>query len=222
MDDYDLKETFADIEDAIEAVYAYLRDDPKSQYANYNIRDLNGDVVWSNDAWQDIQKPGKIQFLPPKDVAEATGDRKFDNMMGRIQDPYAELTKNRDKYEYALDTLTDNVIPKFLGKMWDQNVSCVTNDANNNTIVDPRFLQAYVKFSTQAVKTFLQRRKFNPNDNNLVAKVRHDFDHMADQMPGVEGVLGEFMKDFTMFRPGELDVLSRSGAMNLNMPGNKK
>jgi hypothetical protein len=66
MDDYDLKEKFADLDDAIEAIEEYKRDDPKSQYADYNVRDLNGKVVWRNDAWQDIQKPGKIQFIPPK------------------------------------------------------------------------------------------------------------------------------------------------------------
>jgi elongation factor P--beta-lysine ligase len=66
MDDYSLGETFADLEDAIEAVEAYKRDDPKSQYSDYNIRDINNQVVWRNDAWQDYQKPGKIQFLPPR------------------------------------------------------------------------------------------------------------------------------------------------------------
>jgi hypothetical protein len=69
MDDYDLKEKFSDLDDAIEAIEAYKRDDPKSRYADYNVRDLNGKVVWRNDAWQDIQKPGKIQFLPPKTEA---------------------------------------------------------------------------------------------------------------------------------------------------------
>jgi hypothetical protein len=64
MDDYDLKEKFADIDDAIEAIEAYKRDDPKSRYADYNVRDLDGKIVWRNDAWQDAQKPGKIQFLP--------------------------------------------------------------------------------------------------------------------------------------------------------------
>jgi hypothetical protein len=66
MDDYDLEEKFSDLDDAIEAIEAYKRDDPKSRYADYNVRDLNGKVVWRNDAWQDVPKPGKIQFLPPK------------------------------------------------------------------------------------------------------------------------------------------------------------
>jgi hypothetical protein len=66
MDDYDLEEKFSDLDDAVEAIEAYKRDDPKSRYADYNVRDLNGKVVWRNDAWQDVPKPGKIQFLPPK------------------------------------------------------------------------------------------------------------------------------------------------------------
>jgi hypothetical protein len=71
MDDYDLKEKFSDLDDAIEAIEAYKRDDPKSRYADYNVRDLNGKVVWRNDAWQDVPKPGKIQFLPRRDQGMA-------------------------------------------------------------------------------------------------------------------------------------------------------
>ena len=73
MDDYDLKEKFSDLDDAVEAIEAYKRDDPKSRYADYNVRDLNGKVVWRNDAWQDVPKPGKIQFLPRNDQGVAEG-----------------------------------------------------------------------------------------------------------------------------------------------------
>ena len=73
MDDYDLKEKFSDLDDAVEAIEAYKRDDPKSRYADYNVRDLDGKVVWRNDAWQDVRKPGKIQFLPRNDQGVAEG-----------------------------------------------------------------------------------------------------------------------------------------------------
>ena len=73
MDDYDLKEKFSDLDDAVEAIEAYKRDDPKSRYADYNVRDLNGKVVWRNDAWQDVSKPGKIQFLPRNDQGVEEG-----------------------------------------------------------------------------------------------------------------------------------------------------
>jgi hypothetical protein len=73
MDDYDLKEKFSDLDDAVEAIEAYKRDDPKSRYADYNVRDLDGKVVWRNDAWQDVPKPGKIQFLPRNDQGVAEG-----------------------------------------------------------------------------------------------------------------------------------------------------
>jgi len=75
MDDYDLKEKFSDLDDAVEAIEAYKRDDPKSRYADYNVRDLDGKVVWRNDAWQDVPKPGKIQFLPRNDQGVAEGIR---------------------------------------------------------------------------------------------------------------------------------------------------
>lgn len=73
MDDYDLKEKFSDLDDAVEAIEAYKRDDPKSRYADYNVRDLDGKVVWRNDAWQDVPKPGKIQFLPRNDQGVEEG-----------------------------------------------------------------------------------------------------------------------------------------------------
>ena len=75
MDDYDLEEKFSDLDDAVDAIEAYKRDDPKSRYADYNVRDLDGKVVWRNDAWQDIQKPGKIQFLPRNDQGVAEGSK---------------------------------------------------------------------------------------------------------------------------------------------------
>jgi hypothetical protein len=88
MDDYDLEEKFSDLDDAVEAIEAYKRDDPKSRYADYNVRDLNGKVVWRNDAWQDIQKPGKIQFLPRNDqgVAEARDGQTSTNNTGSHKD----------------------------------------------------------------------------------------------------------------------------------------
>jgi len=58
MDDYDLDERYDDLEDAIEAVEAYKRDDPKSAFADYNIRDNNGKIVWNNDAWQEGMDEG--------------------------------------------------------------------------------------------------------------------------------------------------------------------
>lgn len=61
MDDYDLDERYSDLEDAIEAVEAYKRDDPKSQFADYNIRDDKGEVVWSNDSWQEGMDEAKYQ-----------------------------------------------------------------------------------------------------------------------------------------------------------------
>ena len=64
IDDHDLGEAFPELEDAIEAIEAYKRDDPKSRYADYNVRDINNEVVWRNDAWQDYRDPNKIQIIP--------------------------------------------------------------------------------------------------------------------------------------------------------------
>jgi hypothetical protein len=88
MDDYDLKEKFSDLDDAVEAIEVYKRDDPKSRYEDYNVRDLNGKVVWRNDAWQDVQKPGKIQFLPPK--TEARDGQASTNVASHNNSPMTE------------------------------------------------------------------------------------------------------------------------------------
>ena len=61
IDDYDLDERYSDLDDAIEAVEAYKRDDPKSAFADYNIRDNNGKIVWNNDAWQEGMDEAKYQ-----------------------------------------------------------------------------------------------------------------------------------------------------------------
>ena len=91
MDDYDLKEKFSDLDDAVEAIEAYKRDDPKSRYADYNVRDLDGKVVWRNDAWQDVPKPGKIQFLPRNDQGVAEG------MFGSRPNPVLPMVAKIDR-----------------------------------------------------------------------------------------------------------------------------
>ena len=100
MDNYDLKEKFSDLDDAVEAIEAYKRDDPKSRYADYNVRDLDGKVVWRNDAWQDVPKPGKIQFLPRNDQGVAEG------MFGK--------KKPAEPFEFYLDGCNPHAVKKYL------------------------------------------------------------------------------------------------------------
>jgi hypothetical protein len=97
MDDYDLKEKFSDLDDAVEAIEAYKRDDPKSRYADYNVRDLNGKIVWRNDAWQDVPKPGKIQFLPRNDQGVAEG------MFGSRPNPVLPIVAKIDRVARELN-----------------------------------------------------------------------------------------------------------------------
>jgi len=97
MDDYDLKEKFSDLDDAVEAIEAYKRDDPKSRYADYNVRDLVGKVVWRNDAWQDVAKPGKIQFLPRNDQGVAEG------MFGSRPNPVLPIVAKIDRVARELN-----------------------------------------------------------------------------------------------------------------------
>jgi hypothetical protein len=156
MDDYDLKEKFSDLDDAIEAIEAYKRDDPKSRYEDYNVRDLDGKVVWRNDAWQDVQKPGKIQFLPRNDqgMAESAKPGEYyihtvyfkDGTKKRIRvtsdefdvaDYYNKRGQAVDRVDYDFQLHSD--MSEAIGKK--DLLNKVTKDLNSdkfkNTPVDP-------------------------------------------------------------------------------------
>jgi hypothetical protein len=358
MDDYDLEEKFSDLDDAVEAIEAYKRDDPKSRYADYNVRDLNGKVVWRNDAWQDVPKPGKIQFLPPKtetidsrvstnteqqwmqsmkqqypgvkfaqnkttmqifamapgkgkvgtfdprqqvtefevadlvrpgaqtdtpprraysialqgrpgkdfraeyawkalnsvfpkeypagtdtaeqkvaevtkrgsaivktgiaseDIAdtyvaklsrfvpeqfwkivggeleEATGDSKFDAMMGKIsKDPWTQLNSDPN-WEYEIEALVDQHIEPWLLAM-EKSGMPITRD---NETLNPGWRKRYEQVSTQLAQKYLASKKFNPRDPDLVGKIRAAIDNHTDQNRNVHGQLSAYADDLPMQR----------------------
>jgi hypothetical protein len=198
MDDYDLEEKFSDLDDAVDAIEAYKRDDPKSRYADYNVRDLNGKVVWRNDAWQDVSKPGKIQFLPRNDqgVDEATGDSKFDAMMGKISnDPWTRLNSDPN-WEYEIEELVDRHIEPWLLAM-EKSGMPITRD---NETLNPGWRKRYEQVSTQLAQKYLASKKFNPRDPDLVGKIRAAIDNHTDQSRNVHGQLSAYTNDLPMQR----------------------
>jgi len=198
MDDYDLEEKFSDLDDAIEAIEEYKRDDPKSRYEDYNVRDLNGKVVWRNDAWQDVPKPGKIQFLPRRGqgMAEATGDSKFDNMMGKIsKDPWTQLNSDPN-WEYEIEELVDQHIEPWLLAM-ERSGMPITRD---NETLNPGWRKRYEQISTQLAQKYLASKKFNPRDPDLVGKIRAAIDNHTDQSRNVHGQLSAYADDLPLQR----------------------
>jgi hypothetical protein len=198
MDDYDLEEKFSDLDDAVEAIEEYKRDDPKSRYEDYNVRDLNGKVVWRNDAWQDVPKPGKIQFLPRRGqgMAEATGDSKFDTMMGKIsKDPWTQLNSDPN-WEYEIEELVDQHIEPWLLAM-ERSGMPITRD---NETLNPGWRKRYEQISTQLAQKYLASKKFNPRDPDLVGKIRAAIDNHTDQSRNVHGQLSAYADDLPLQR----------------------
>ena len=152
-----------------------------------------------------------------KGVAEATGDQKFDTMMGRIVDPVAALSQDR-VYEEQLEDYVFAFMNEFLGQMDRLGIEVwLDNPRSGEDLTNPKFLQAYEQASVKAVQKFMQGKKLDVNNQQLVAKVKADFDENADQVNPVAGFLGAFMQGFTVLRPGEIDVLNKAGM--LKKPG---
>jgi len=150
-------------------------------------------------------------------MAEATGDQKFDTMMGRIVDPVAALSQDR-VYEEQLEDYVFAFMNEFLGRMDKLGIEVWLDDARaGEDLTNPKFLQAYEQASSKAVQRFMQGKKLDVNNQRLVAKVKADFDENADQVNPVAGFLGAFMQGFTVLRPGEIDVLNKAGM--LKKPG---
>jgi hypothetical protein len=167
------------------------------------------------------EDPNPERRGPAKNVAtkvkEATGDPRFDTMMGRIVDPVAALSQDR-VYEEQLEDYVFAFMNEFLGRMDRLGIEVwLDNPRAGEDLTNPKFLQAYEQASVKAVQRFMQGKKLDVNNQRLVAKVKADFDENADQVNPVAGFLGAFMQGFTTLRPGEIDVLNKAGM--LKKPG---
>ena len=145
-----------------------------------------------------------------RDMDEATGDPRFDQMMGRIVDPVAALKQDR-VYEEQLEDYVFEFMNEFLTRMDQLGIEVwLDNPRAGEDLTNPKFAQAYEQASLKAVQKFMQRKKLDTNNQQLVAQVKADFDENADQVNPVAGFLGAFMQGFTTLRPGEIDILSKA------------
>ena len=120
IEKYYIGKLFPTFDEALEEV-EFLRDtDPKSSTHNWRIVDGTGETAWEYDIGDDIdaaRRVNKIQFGKSggQGMAETTGDKKFDAMMGTMQGN-AELLESvmaefLTIYYGALDgeDMTDNI-----------------------------------------------------------------------------------------------------------------
>jgi len=127
---------------------------------------------------------------------EATGDSKFDAMMGKIsKDPWTQLNSDPN-WEYEIEELVDQHIEPWLLAM-EKSGMPITRD---NKTLNPGWRKRYEQISTQLAQKYLASKKFNPRDPDLVGKIRAAIDNHTDQSRNVHGQLSAYANDLPMQR----------------------
>jgi hypothetical protein len=143
--------------------------------------------------------PSVITIAPtdiPEGVAEATGDSKFDAMMGKIsKDPWTQLNSDPN-WEYEIEELVDQYIEPWLLAM-EKSGMPITRD---NKTLNPGWRKRYEQVSTQLAQKYLALKKFNPRDPDLVGKIRAAIDNHTDQSRNVHGQLSAYANDLPLNR----------------------
>jgi hypothetical protein len=134
--------------------------------------------------------------IAPTDMSEATGDNKFDAMMGKIsKDPWTQLNSDPN-WEYEIEELVDQHIEPWLLAM-EKSGMPITRD---NETLNPGWRKRYEQISTQLAQKYLTSKKFNPRDPDLVGKIRAAIDNHTDQSRNVHGQLSAYANDLPMQR----------------------
>jgi hypothetical protein len=143
--------------------------------------------------------PSVITIAPTnmsEGVAEATGDSKFDAMMGKIsKDPWTQLNSDPN-WEYQIEELVDQHIEPWLLAM-ERSGMPITRDGET---LNPGWRKRYEQVSTQLAQKYLTSKKFNPRDPDLVGKIRAAIDNHTDQSRNVHGQLSAYADDLPMQR----------------------
>jgi len=127
---------------------------------------------------------------------EATGDDKFNAMMGKIsKDPWTQLNSDPN-WEYEIEELVDQHIEPWLLAM-ERSGMPITQD---NKTLNPGWRKRYEQVSTQLAQKYLASKKFNPRDPDLVGKIRAAIDNHTDQSRNVAGQLSAYANDLPMQR----------------------
>jgi hypothetical protein len=113
----------------------------------------------------------------PVVTAEATGDKKFDSMMGKVvSDPWTKIFSNPN-FDEIIEAFCDRPLSKFEEKMRQSGIE-VSEDGDT---LNPQWLKYYIPFSTKMAQKFILQHKLNPNDPDLIMKVRHFIDWQANE-----------------------------------------
>jgi hypothetical protein len=144
----------------------------------------------------DKAERARIRADKKKGVAEATGDGKFDAMMGKIsKDPWTQLNSDPN-WEYEIEELVDQHIEPWLLAM-ERSGMPITRD---NETLNPGWRKRYEQISTQLAQKYLASKKFNPRDPDLVGKIRAAIDNHTDQSRNVAGQLSAYANDLPLQR----------------------
>jgi hypothetical protein len=142
--------------------------------------------------------PGKEDLLKGKGRSyyEATGDSKFDAMMGKIsKDPWTQLNSDPN-WEYEIEELVAQHIEPWLLAM-EKSGMPITRD---NETLNPGWRKRYEQVSTQLAQKYLASKKFNPRDPDLVGKIRAAIDWHTNENRNVAGQLSAYANDLPMQR----------------------
>ena len=119
----------------------------------------------------------EVQYFKHKGMSEATGDNKFDSMMGKIgSDPWTKIFSNPN-FDENIEAFCERPLSKFEQKMSQMDIE-VSEDGDT---INPLWLKYYIPFSTKMAQKFISQHKLNPNDPDLVMKVRHFIDWQANE-----------------------------------------
>jgi hypothetical protein len=139
----------------------------------------------------DPQDPDVQRYFGKKrvrDMDEATGDSKFDAMMGRIsKDPWTQLNSDPN-WEYEIEELVDRHIEPWLLAM-EKSGMPITRD---NETLNPGWRKRYEQVATQLAQKYLASKRLNPRDPDLVGKIRYAIDSHTDQSRNVAGQLSAY------------------------------
>jgi hypothetical protein len=134
--------------------------------------------------------PGKEDLLKGRGRTyyEATGDDKFDSMMGRISnDPWTQLNSDPN-WLYEIEELVDQQIEPWLLAM-EKSGMPITQD---NETLNPSWRKRYEQVANKLAQQFLTSRGLNPRDPDLVGKIRYAIDDLTDQSRNVAGQLSAY------------------------------
>jgi hypothetical protein len=173
------------------------------------------DVSGNYYADREDQDAGYDAYKERNQTSEATGDSKFDAMMGKIsKDPWTQLNSDPD-WQYEIEELVDQQIEPWLLAM-EKGGMPITRDEET---LNPGWRKRYEQVANKLAQEFLTSRGLNPRDPDLVGKIRYAIDWHTDESKNVHGQLSAY-SDLPMQRyAGAFDADGMTANMRDAMVG---